>query len=113
MLRPAVHPTGHAQGSSGRDGAARPHRHRPQHAPGGGPRDRDTAAGRVLDTGALRVTVPVSGPTLAELAHDDGAVQPIAAPTLLLDGAPPATPAIARVAVETVGPVRTELLVTG
>ncbi|TMB51726.1 MAG: hypothetical protein E6J56_18430 [Deltaproteobacteria bacterium] len=83
------------------------------HTPGGGIRDRDTAAGRVLDTGALRVTVPVSGPTLAELAHDDGAVQPIAAPTLLLDGAPPATPAIVRVAVETVGPVRTELLVTG
>src|SRR5205807_5756165 len=37
------------------------------HTPVGRIRDRDTAAGRVLDTGALRVTAPARRPALAEL----------------------------------------------
>ena len=85
----------------------------PPNTPGGGIRREARAETRVLDTGPLRVTVPGGVATLAELAAGPHRAQPIPPPTLHVEGAAPATPTIARVAVETAGPVRTELLVSG
>src|SRR5438876_3666017 len=70
---------------------------------------------RVLDTGALRVTVPARGEALlADLAAGPvrlaGAV-PL--PALAVDRARRGAPSHEGVTVETEGPVRTELLVTG
>src|SRR5437867_185601 len=85
----------------------------PPNTPGGGIRREARAETRVLDTGPLRVTVPGGVATLAELAAGPHRAQPIPPPTLHVEGAAPATPTIARVAVQTAGPVRTELLVSG
>jgi len=87
-------------------------------APASGARVR-LAAGRdgarVLDSGALRVTVPAGGEALlADLAA--GAVRlsgTVPLPALAVDGAPGGAPSHEGVTVETEGPVRTELLVTG
>src|SRR5207244_2036612 len=115
MLARPVHPTGHAERRTGaRPGAAGAGvgAHRPCR-PGAGIRREARAETRVLDTGPLRVTVPGGVATLAELAAGPHRAQPIPPPTLHVEGAAPATPTIARVAVETAGPVRTELLVSG
>jgi hypothetical protein len=68
---------------------------------------------RVLDAGVLRATVPARGDTLlADLAA--GRLRaPVALPRLMVDGARSETPSRERVAVETEGPVRSELLVSG
>src|SRR5437867_5346273 len=87
-------------------------------APASGARVRLAAGcdgGRVLDSGALRVTVPARGEALlADLAAGPvrlaGAV-PL--PALAVDGAPGGAPSHEGVTVETEGAVRTELLVTG
>src|SRR5712664_2707385 len=87
-------------------------------APASGARVR-LAAGRdgarVIDSGALRVTVPARGEALlADLAAGPvrlaGAV-PL--PALAVDGAPGGAPSHEGVTVETEGAVRTEVLVTG
>ena len=84
----------------------------PPHPLRGGIRREERAETRVLDTGPLQVTVPGTGTTLAELAAGSHRV-PIALPALHVEGAAPATATVARLAVESVGPVCTELLVTG
>jgi len=70
---------------------------------------------RVIDTGALRVTVPArGGALLAEVAA--GATRlagPVELPALGVDGAPGGQPTYERPSVETEGPVRSELLVAG
>jgi len=70
---------------------------------------------RVLASGALRVTVPGGGkPMLAELSTGSHALAaPVALPTLVVDGLPGGPPRPGPTTVETEGPVRTELLLTG
>ena len=84
----------------------------PPRAPRGGIRREERAETRVLDAGPLQVTVPRGGTTLAELAAGPHRV-PLTLPALHVEGAAPATASVERVAVETAGPVCTELLVTG
>ena len=70
---------------------------------------------RVLDSGALRVTVPSRGTALlADLTAEGTRVAgPVALPDLVVDGVRGGPPGRDRMAVETEGPVRTELLATG
>jgi hypothetical protein len=84
----------------------------------GGPRvsvasSRD--GGRILDSGALRVTVPATGAVLLGdvTAGHARLAGPIVLPALAVDGGPGGAPRRDQIAVETQGPVRTELLVTG
>jgi hypothetical protein len=74
---------------------------------------RDEA--RVLDSGALRVTVPARGTgLLADLTTGGARLgAPVALPDLVVDSVPGGPPTRERVAVETEGPVRSELLLTG
>ena len=68
---------------------------------------------RVLDSGALRVRVASDGDApLAELTVGSTSVR-LGLPTLVVDGAKAGAPGSRKVAVETEGPLRTELLVTG
>jgi hypothetical protein len=80
-----------------------------------GPRVRVTArAGtRVLDTGALRVTVPDDGAVLArEIVVGERRVGPVPLPALGVAGTGDGRAAGGRATVETEGPVRTELVLT-
>jgi len=70
---------------------------------------------RVLDAGALRVTIPARGTALLTDVIAGGArlAGPIALPDLVIDGVKGGPPLRERLAVETEGPVRSEVLVTG
>src|SRR5262245_49757331 len=86
---------------------------KPAHA-AAAPRLRVTRGDSVtLDAGVLRAEVPGRGrPLLAELRTGDAGLGAVALPLLAVDGAGgPPTPAAVRV--ETEGPVRTEVLLTG
>jgi hypothetical protein len=81
-----------------------------------GPRIRmDTRDGaRTLDTGAITVTIPADGAALASGVVAGGRrLGPIALPTLRIGSEDGERPSPGRVAVETEGTVRTELLLTG
>jgi hypothetical protein len=84
------------------------------HAPTG-PRVRLETAGaaRTLDSGSLRVVVSGGGAMIDELAGGAAKIGPLAAPRLIVEGLKSEEPAPGDVEVETEGPVRTELLVTG
>ena len=69
---------------------------------------------RVLDAGALRLTLPADGTAgLGDLAAGAHALAPIALPALVVDGLPAGAPEPGPTSVETEGPVRTEVLLTG
>jgi hypothetical protein len=74
-----------------------------------------TDGGRRLDSGALRATVPGRGTVLlADLtAADTRLAGPVLLPSLVVEGRHGAPPSRDRLAIETEGPVRTELLLTG
>ena len=86
-------------------------------APPRGPRLRIESAkdgGRRLDTGVLAATVPAHGAAfLEDVAVGGRHVRTVALPPLTVDGAPAGVPTRDRVSVETEGPIRTELLLTG
>lgn len=98
--------------AAGRQATYTLHDGAPPHAPRGGIRREERTDTRVLDAGPIQVTVPGAGTTLVELAAGPHRL-PIALPTLDVERAAPARATVARVAVETAGPVRTELVVTG
>src|SRR5262249_10577048 len=82
----------------------------------GGPRVRldTTPAGRVIDTGPLRLTIPASGASLASAVEIAGRrAGQIPLPTLGLADGPSQERKAGSVGVETEGPVRTELVCRG
>jgi hypothetical protein len=86
--------------------------------PSGGPtvRVRQGPDGaRVLDTGALRVTLPARGTALLTDLSVGGArlPGPVALPALAVASVPGGPPTRDRLTVETEGPVRSELVATG
>jgi hypothetical protein len=75
---------------------------------------RNVGGDVVLDTGALRVVVPADGSAVVrEITAGRARVGAIALPALRADGVAPGAPVPSAVRVETDGPVRTELLLTG
>ena len=84
--------------------------------PAAGARVRLESVGatRTLDSGSLRAVVSGAGNALIDqLSSGTTKLGPIAAPQLVADGQQPEGPGSTAVEVETEGPVRTEILVTG
>ncbi len=69
---------------------------------------------RVIDAGPLHATIPDGGEVLwSELVVGDHRLGALPLPALVVDGSPAGPPVPDRMRIETDGPVRTELLLTG